>query len=382
VSVVLAPDSFKGSIAAADVAAALEAGWRRVMPGAEIVARPMADGGEGTLDAFAAAVPGSVRMPVTVTGPHGRPVATSWLLLPATDRAPGGTGVVELASTSGIELLGAELRPLDAHSGGFGEAIAAALDHGVSCLVLGIGSSSSTDGGAGMLTALGGRFADPDGLPIEPGARGLESVASADLTGLRAQPAGGVVVLTDVTNPLLGPSGSAAVFGPQKGLDIAASERAEAGLARLAALLPADPATAGAGAAGGVGFGLLSWGARLLPGAAEVAELVGLRAALGTASLVVTGEGSFDGQSSAGKAPAHVAALAAQAGVPVALVAGRIPADADTSGFAASVSLTELAGSATAAMAEPARWLREAGEALALRFVARTQGLSGPSRSE
>ena len=363
--VVLAPDSFKGSISAADAAAALAAGWRTVLPDAEIVARPMADGGEGTLAAFAAAVPGSIRMPVTVTGPHGRPVAASWLLLPPTADAPDGTAVVELASTSGIELLGDELRPLDAHSGGFGEAIAAALDHGVSRLVLGIGSSSSTDGGTGVLTALGARFTDAEGRPIPPGARGLDSVQSADLSGLRAQPAGGVVVLTDVTNPLLGASGSAAVFGPQKGLDPADVERADAGLARLAALLPADPTTPGAGAAGGVGFGLLAWGARLVPGAAEVAELIGLRAALAAASVVVTGEGSFDGQSSAGKAPTHVAALAAQAGVPVALVAGRIAPEADTSGFAASVSLTDLAGSGTAAMADPAHWLRDAGAALA-----------------
>ncbi|GAA1973723.1 glycerate kinase [Microbacterium pumilum] len=363
--VVLAPDSFKGSIAAADAAAALAAGWRAATPEVELVARPMADGGEGTLDAFAAAIQGSIRMPVTVTGPHGRPVAASWLLLPPTADAPDGTAVVELASTSGIELLAGDLLPLDAHSRGFGEAIAAALDHGVSRLVLGIGSSSSTDGGTGMLTALGVRFADAEGRPISLGVRGLDSVGSADLAGLRARPVGEVVVLTDVTNPLLGASGSAAVFGPQKGLDPAGVERGEAGLRRLAELLPADPATPGAGAAGGVGFGLLAWGARLVPGAAEVADLIGLRSALATASHVVTGEGSFDGQSAAGKAPTHVAALAAAAGVPVALVAGRIAPDADTSGFAASVSLTDLAGSSAAAMADPARWLREAGSALA-----------------
>ena len=183
------------------------------------------------------------------------------LLLPPTADAPNGTAVVELASTSGIELLGAELLPLDAHSVGFGEAIAAALDYGVSRLVLGIGSSSSTDGGTGLLTALGARFTDAEGRPIPEGARGLDSVRSADLTGLRAHPAGAVVVLTDVTNPLLGASGSAAVFGPQKGFDPADAERADAGLTRLAALLSADPMTPGAGAAGGVGFGRASPGA-------------------------------------------------------------------------------------------------------------------------
>lgn len=368
--VVLAPDGFKGSIAAADVAAALADGWRTVDPSVEILARGMADGGEGTLEAFAAAIPDSTRMPVTVTGPHGRPVAASWLLLPATAEAPDGTAVVELASTSGIELLGSGVLPLDAHTVGFGEAIAAALDHGVlekpvSRLVLGIGSSSSTDGGTGMLTALGARFTDAAGTTIPLGARGLDTVAAADLSALRALPAKGVLVLSDVTNPLLGTFGSAAVFGPQKGLGEAAVLRADAGLARLARLLPADPRTPGAGAAGGVGFGLLSWGARIVPGAAEVAELVDLRGALAAASVVVTGEGSFDGQSAAGKAPTHVAALAAEAAVPVALVAGRIAPDADTSAFAASVSLTELAGSRAAAIADPARWLREAGAALA-----------------
>ena len=216
-----------------------------------------------------------------------------------------------------------------------------------------------------MLTALGARFTDAAGTTIPLGARGLDTVAAADLSALRPLPAKGVLVLSDVTNPLLGTFGSAAVFGPQKGLGEAAVLRANAGLARLARLLPADPRTPGAGAAGGVGFGLLAWGARLVPGAAEVAELVDLRGALAAASVVVTGEGSFDGQSAAGKAPTHVAALAAEAGVPVALVAGRISPDADTSAFAESVSLTELAGSGAAAIADPARWLREAGAALA-----------------
>lgn len=368
--VVLAPDSFKGSISAAEVAAALAEGWRDVDPDADIAARPMADGGEGTLDAFAAAIPGSTRMPVSVTGPHGRPVPASWLLLPATADAPHGTAVVELAGTSGIELLGDDLRPFDAHSLGFGEAIAAALDHRVegarvSRLVLGIGGSASTDGGIGMLTALGAQFRDAAGAAVPFGARGLDAVVAADLSALRSPPEGGVLVLTDVTNPLLGSVGSAAVFGPQKGLDPHGVARADAGLARLATLLPADPSAPGAGAAGGVGFGLLAWGARLVPGAVEVAELVGLRDALRAASVVVTGEGSFDGQSAAGKAPTRVAALAAEAGVPVALVAGRIAPDADASAFAAAVSLTALAGSGAAAMATPYRWLRAAGAELA-----------------
>jgi glycerate kinase len=368
-AVVLAPDSFKGSIRATAAAAALAEGWRLVDADAEIVAKPMADGGEGTLDAFAAAVPGSVPLRVAVAGPGGAPVDATWLLLPAAPGLPGGTGVVELASTSGIELLGERRLPWDAGTTGFGEAIAAALAWGVSRLVVGIGSSASTDGGAGMLAALGARVADGDGTPIAPGLRGVATAETVDLDGLPPLPPGGVIVLTDVVNPLLGPRGAAAVFGPQKGLDSRDAEEADAALARWAALLHADHDAPGAGAAGGTGLALLAWGARLVSGAAEVAELIGLPAAVAAASVVVTGEGSFDGQSAAGKAPAHVAALAAEAGVRAALVAGRIAPDADTGGFAASVSLTEFAGSRAAALAEPRRALREAGAELARRLA-------------
>ncbi|MDQ7879129.1 glycerate kinase [Microbacterium sp. QXD-8] len=372
-TVVIAPDSFKGTIGAAAAAEALAAGWSRVRPSDDVRLMPMADGGEGTVDAFAAAVPGAHRMPVTVTGPEGTPVEASWVLLPATGEAPRGTAVVELANTSGIERLGTppRLRPFDAHTKGFGEAIAAALAHGVSRLVLGIGSSSSTDGGAGMLTALGARFMDAAGAHIVDGARGLATVATADLSGLAPLPPHGVTVLSDVTNPLLGAGGAAAVFGPQKGAGPDDVPALDAGLARLAALVDADPDAAGAGAAGGTGFGLLAWGARLVPGSAAVAELVGLDAAVAAASVVVTGEGSYDGQSAAGKVPGHVGAIAASAGVPSALVAGRIAPDADAAGFAATASLTGLAGSGEAAMAEPARWLEAAGAQLARAFEER-----------
>ena len=366
-TVVLAVDSFKGSIAADAAADALEAGWRRVRPGDRIVHRPMADGGEGTVAAFAAAVPGATLMPVTVDGPEGASVEAYWLLLPPTADAAHGTGVVELAGTSGIELLGTppRLRPLDADTRGFGQAIAAALDHGVSRLVLGIGSSASTDAGVGMLAALGARVLDVDGAPVAPGARGLGDVAEVDLSGLAPLPAGGVRVLSDVTHPLTGPRGAAAVFGPQKGLcgdDIPA---VDAALARLADLVGVDPGAPGSGAAGGTGFALRLWGGELVPGAEEVAELIGLADAIGGAAVVVTGEGAFDGQSAAGKVPSRVHHLAAAAGVPAMLVAGRISPDADTSAFVATASLTDLAGTPEAAMADPATWLAQAGAALA-----------------
>ncbi|GAA4780487.1 glycerate kinase [Microbacterium gilvum] len=375
--IVIAPDSFKGTIAAADVAAALAEGWSSARPDDEIMLRPMADGGEGTLEAFAGAFPDAVRVPVRVTGPTGFAVDAAWLRLPPTDEAPGGVGVVELASTSGIELLGDARRPWEASTIGFGQAIAAALAAGVSQLVLGIGSSASTDGGTGLLTALGARFVDAFETSIAPGASGLDDVARVDLSALKALPVNGVQVLCDVTNPLLGGSGAAAVFGPQKGLDPDGVARADAGLARLVGVLKglegdslpvemarmADPESPGAGAAGGAGYGLLAWGAEIVPGAVRVADLTGLQEAIAGADVVITGEGSYDGQSAAGKAPAHVAQLADAAGARVAVVAGRIAAD--TSDLAHAVSLTELAGSSQAAIAEPAVHLRAAGAALA-----------------
>ncbi|MFE6256781.1 glycerate kinase [Agromyces sp. NPDC057865] len=358
--VVIAPDSFKGTATAADAAAALAAGWRSVRAGDDLVERPMADGGEGTLDAFASSVPGAQRRPITVRGPVTAPVETSWVLL------PDGTAVVELAATSGITLLD-PLEPLDAHSAGFGEAIAAALDAGVERLLLGLGGSASSDGGTAALTVLGAWFLDDSGAPVPLGNRGLAMLDRVDLTGLRPLPPGGAVILGDVTNPLLGPFGAAAVFGPQKGADAAAIDVLEANLARLADLMPEAlqpfAAAPGAGAAGGTGFGLLAWGASMGGGAALVAHAVGLREALDGADLVITGEGRFDGQSEAGKAPTVVAALARDAGVPTALVAGAITAE--PGGFAASVALADLAGGGAAAMAEPLRWLEAAGAELA-----------------
>ena len=369
--IVFAPDSFKGSLGAADAAAALAAGWRSVRPSDDIRLLPMADGGEGTLDAIEAAVAGAHRMPVTVHGPDNRRVDASWLLLPGTEGEPGGveggTGVVELGNTSGIQLLD-ELAPLDAHTLGFGEAIAAALDAGVQCLLLAIGSSGSTDGGAGALVALGASITDAARRPIRLGNRGLGTATRVDLSRLRPVPPGGAVVLSDVTSPLLGPSGAAAVFGPQKGADPAVVEGLESNLARWARLLEraaapgrVDADAAGAGAAGGTGFGMLAWGATIEAGSRAVGEAVGAREAFAGASLVITGEGRFDDQSRVGKVPSSV--LEGAGSVPVALVAGSIAADVDD--FALTIALTDLAGSATEAMVDPARWLREAGAQLA-----------------
>lgn len=366
--IVVAPDSFKGSASAAEVAAALAGGWAAERPGDRVVRAPMADGGEGTLDAFEAAIPGAVRHPVRVLGPDDAEVDAevdaSWLML------PDGTAVVELAETSGLGRM-PRLAPFAAHTVGFGQAIADALDAGARSLLLAIGGSASTDGGAGALTALGARFLDADGRDIPRGNLGLASVVRADLGGLAVLPPGGARILGDVTSPLLGPLGAAAVFGPQKG----ATERdvpvLEEGLRRLAEALrtagaEADPAEPGAGAAGGTGFGLLVWGARMAPGAAAVGDALGLPSTIAEADAVITGEGRFDSQSASGKVPTYVAGLAHSAGASVLLAAGSI--QAPTTGFADAVALADLAGSADAAIADPARWARAAGAALARRF--------------
>ncbi|MFC4243217.1 glycerate kinase [Gryllotalpicola reticulitermitis] len=365
--VVVAPDSFKGTLSAREVAEAIRDGWLAERPGDEFVLAPMADGGEGTLDAFEAAVPTARREPVMVVGPDDQPVLTHWLRLPPTPGLPGGTGVVELAATSGITLMRSGLRPFDAHTFGLGQAISAAVTLGVSRLLVAVGGSASTDGGVGALTAMGARLTDASGTPVAYGNLGAARVARVSFDGAVPLPPAGAIVLTDVNNPLLGERGAAAVFGPQKGAASDAAVRAlDANLAQLAGVMPDGArlaATPGVGAAGGTAFGLLAWGATLSPGAPAVAEALGLAGAIARADLVITGEGRFDGQSEAGKAPSHVAALARAAGVPVALVAGAI--QASVAAFSASASLTELAGSTTAALAEPARWARAAGAALA-----------------
>ncbi|BDI23130.1 glycerate kinase [Herbiconiux sp. L3-i23] len=354
--VVIAPDSFKGSASATQVASALADGWRDEYPDDTLVPLPMADGGEGTLDAFVAAVPDALRMPVTVDGPDGREHDTFWV------RLPDGTGVVELAATSGLPLM-LELDPMGADSRGFGQAIAAALDDGVEALLLAIGGSASTDGGAGVLGALGARLTDRHGDPIAGGNTGLHALTGVDLDRLRPLPSGGAIVLTDVRSPLLGSSGSAAVFGPQKGADADQVTQLEEGLRRFAARVPGDTDAPGAGAAGGVGFGLQVWGARMRSGAEAVARLIGLDEAVADADLVITGEGRFDTQSAEGKTVSTVLRIAADTDTAAGLVAGSIVAD--TSAFRAAVDLSRLAGDGALAYADPLPWLREAGAGLA-----------------
>jgi glycerate kinase len=355
--IVIAPDSFKGTVSAHHAAAAIARGWTSVRPHDEIILRPMADGGEGTVDAFATAKADAMRMPATVTGPDNRPVDAEWLWL------PDGTAVIELAAASGLDLLD-PLLPLDAHTIGFGELIVAALDAGATRLVLGIGGSASSDGGAGLLTALGARLLDADGAPIPPGNRGLASLESADLSALRTPPDGSVA-LSDVTNALLGPSGAARVFGPQKGANELDAAVMDDNLARLARVLDlrALAAESGAGAAGGAGFGLLVWGVSIEPGSRSIGDLIALPEAVASADLVITGEGRFDSQTASGKVAHYVWSVAEAENVAASLVAGSI--EAPTASFRDAQSLAQLAGSTAAAIGDAEHWMEIAGTAMA-----------------
>ncbi|RDI34734.1 glycerate kinase [Lentzea flaviverrucosa] len=349
--VLIAPDSFKGTIDAAGAAEAIAAGWRAVRPHDELRCLPLADGGEGTLAALTTV--GTQLVAARVLDPVGRAIDAQWAL------TRDGTALVELASAAGLPLL-AEPAPLTASTFGFGQLLRAAAGHpGTRRIVAALGGSATTDGGAGALTALGAVFRTAEGIPIASG--GLNTIASADLSALI--PPGDVVCLVDVDTPLLGPTGAARRFAPQKGANDGAVALLEAGLARFAAVLGGDRDAPGAGAAGGTAFGLAAaWGARLVPGARFVADLAGLPAALEWADLLITGEGRLDEQSWSGKVVGHALACFDDVALVVGSCATAVPAGV------ACASLTELAGDGDLARREPARWLSAAGGALAGRW--------------
>ena len=330
--VVIAPDSFKESLSAMEVACAIEAGFREVFPHAEYCKLPMADGGEGTVQAMVGAKNGRW-VSVLVSGPLGAPVQASYGLL-----ASGATAVIEMAAASGLCLLPRAARnPLKTTSYGTGELIRHALDSGARHFVLGIGGSATHDGGAGMLQALGVGLLDAQGNQIGPGGGELGRLARIDVAGLDSRVHECLIeVACDVDNPLYGPRGAAAVFGPQKGATPEMVCQLDAGLRHFAHLLArdlgADVAEApGSGAAGGMGAAMLAvLGARLRPGIDVVGEAIGLDAQLVGASLVITGEGRIDGQTVHGKTPIGVARLAQRRGIPVIAIAGSLAADAHT----------------------------------------------------
>lgn len=323
--VLVAADKFKGSLTAVEVAERVTAGLRRAVPDVEVEALPVADGGDGTVAAAVAA--GFERREVRVAGPLGEEVTAAFALRE-------GTAVVEMAEASGLQRLPAGVfAPLTASTYGSGELLRAALDAGARTIVFGVGGSATTDGGAGMLSALGARFLDGDGEPVPPGGGGLADLATADLSGLDPRLTEIELVLaSDVDNPLTGPKGAPAVYGPQKGAspdDVAALDAA---LAHFAKVLeePAGrkateyAASPGAGAAGGIGYGALLLGARFRPGIEVMLDVLGFAPALERADLVITGEGSLDEQTLHGKAPAGVAAAARAADKEVVAVCGRL----------------------------------------------------------
>jgi glycerate 2-kinase len=378
--IVIAPDKFKGSLPAAEVAAALAAGLRDALDQAgaqaELITIPVADGGDGTVDAAVAA--GFTRVPVTATGPTGQPVSTGYA-------RRDDLALVELATVCGLERLpGGRLEPLVSSSYGVGEVMRAALAAGARELVLALGGSASTDGGAGMLQALGARVLGPQGEPLGRGGGALGDVTGLDLTELvlsglvlsGLDPAAGAAQVTlavDVQNPLTGPDGAAAVFGPQKGASPEQVARLDDALRRWAGLVAGATGhdwsqAPGAGAAGGVGFAALAvLGAQQRSGIDMILDLVGFDAALDGADLVVTGEGSLDTQSLAGKAPVGVARAAAARGIPVVAVAGRSTLTSEQARAAGITAIHPLSG------LEPDLARSMAGAAALLERIARDQ---------
>ncbi|MFC8583421.1 glycerate kinase [Streptomyces sp. NPDC057217] len=371
--VLVAADKFKGSLTAVEVAERVTTGLRRVVPDLEVETLPVADGGDGTVAAAVAA--GFERHEVTVTGPLGEPVTAAFALR-------GTTAVVEMAEASGLQLLPAgEFAPLTATTYGSGELLRAALDAGATTVVFGVGGSATTDGGAGMLAALGARFLDAAGEPVGPGGAPLADLVTADLTGLDPRFAEvDLILASDVDNPLTGPKGAPAVYGPQKGATPDDVRTLDAALAHFATVLEkaigpraAEAALApGAGGAGGIGYGALILGASFRPGIELMLEVLGFAPALERATLVITGEGSLDEQTLHGKAPAGVAAAARAAGKEVVAVCGRLalPAEAlGRAGIRRAYALAALEPDPAKSMANAGPLLEEAAADIARDFL-------------
>ncbi|WP_067660219.1 glycerate kinase [Nocardia harenae] len=377
--VVLAPDKFKGSASAPEVADALATGVVRAVPAARIHRVPVADGGDGTVDAFVTA--GWRRVELVAPGPTGAATPTSYAVR-------GDTAVVELAAVVGAAKLPAgRFDPLGAGSDGLGAVLAHALESGVRHLVLGLGGSASSDGGAGLLRGLGARILDARGSEVPPGGAALADAARLDAGGLHPLLRRSRLTLAcDVDNPLLGPAGAVAVYGPQKGAGPAELAILEAALANWARVVgeafPVErygnaAVRPGAGAAGGTGFGVLGALAVLMPvtvrsGIDVVLELLGFADLVNGAALVVTGEGSFDEQSLRGKAPLGVLAAATAAGVPCVVTPGRsllTPEQVQEAGFAGCHPLTDLESDPARCIAQARPLLVRVGERIAEHYL-------------
>jgi glycerate kinase len=362
--VVVAPDKFEGSLTADQAARAIEAGLLRARPDAAVVRLPVGDGGAGTLPAVVAA--GFERVPVRATGPTGEPVDAAIAIR-------GDRAFVEMAEASGLKrLLGGRRAPLEATTYGTGELIRAALDRGARELVLGIGGSATSDGGAGMASALGARLLDDAGQPLPPGGAALLRLARIETAGLdRRLRQVRVTVAADVDNPLVGPQGAAAVYGPQKGASPEDVLLLDSALRRYARVLKADLGVdladaPGAGAAGGLGAGAIAFlGADLRSGIDLVLELIGFDRAVAGADLVITGEGKIDFQSLRGKAPLGVARAAAAHGVPVVALGGVVEVaerQLRAAGIEEAHALTQLEPDVERCIAEAASLLQRLAE--------------------
>ncbi|MCL7747967.1 glycerate kinase [Halalkalibacter alkaliphilus] len=327
--IVIAPDSFKESLTALEAANAIEEGLKEVLPDCEFVKVPMADGGEGTVQSLVDATGGQIEH-ATVTGPLGDKVKGFYGLL-----GDGKTAVIEMAAASGLELIPRKKRdPMIATTFGTGELISIALDKGVERIIIGIGGSATNDGGAGMVQALGGKLVDQDGVDIPFGGAGLAKLERIDLSTLDIRLANVKVdVACDVDNPLIGPKGASAIYGPQKGATPEQIELLDANLAHYASVIKRDVGkdiqdVPGAGAAGGLGAGLLAFlPAKLKRGGDLVIEATKLEEAVRDADLVITGEGGINHQTIHGKTPICVANTAKKYDVPVIALAGSLTND-------------------------------------------------------
>ena len=361
--IVIAPDSYKESLTALEVATEIEAGFREVFPDADYRKLPLADGGEGTVTAMVAATGGRL-VEVEVTGPLGEALTACYGLT-----GDGKTAVVEMAAASGLALVAPHLRnPLKTTTRGSGELIKAALDAGASHLIVGIGGSATNDGGAGMLQALGVRLQDRAGREIGFGGGQLADLERIDISGMdpRLQTCR-IEAACDVDNPLTGPEGASAIFGPQKGATPEMVAQLDANLSRYAALISRDlglqvDRVPGAGAAGGMGAALLAFcGAQLRPGIDIVMEAVGLETCVQDSDLVITGEGRIDSQSIHGKTPIGVARIAKRYGKPVIGIAGCLASDAGLvhgHGIDAVFSVLSQVGTLEEALADAAANVR------------------------
>lgn len=339
--IVIAPQALKGSLDGPEVGAAIAAALTQALPNAQVIITPVADGGEGTTRALVSATSGRL-LSTHVTGPLGAPIQAEWGMLGQSerDRSTAPTAVIEMAAAAGLPLLLPHERdPLRATTHGVGELILHALDAGCHSIILGLGGSATNDGGAGMAQALGARLLDASGEELPPGAAALASLASIDISRLDARLRNvKISVACDVTNPLTGPRGASAVYGPQKGADSAMVAALDAALAHFAAIIQRDLGRQvadipGAGAAGGLGAGLLAFTqAELIPGAALALKTLHFDDIVRGAALVIVAEGRLDEQTAYGKIVGAVAQAAHAAGARTLALAGAVALDEDALG--------------------------------------------------